>query len=1696
MEDQADLDLRGARGVIIGDHGTMHLHLHHGRPSWWTRSGYLDQVRDIAPGHGVPGALLDREQVLAELAAFCAGEDSYLWWMAGPWAGKSALLSTFVLQPPPKVEIVSFFITARLADQSDSTAFTDMLIDQLSAIMGESVPGSLTPAAANTYRRALLSAAAKKVRDEGRRLVLVVDGLDEDIGGRPGSKIASVASLLPAVSEHGLKVVVSSRPHPELPQDVPSDHPLRVNCRIRQLDPSTHAGEVAERANGELLELLSGDKLQRQTLGLITASGGGLTVRELEHLTGKPPYALEQMLGGVFGRTVVGRADADQGRLYLFAHETLRETAVRGLGKHIETYRRKIHGWADGYRPKWPADTPQYLLRGYVRMLTDQRDTDRLTALAVDAVRHDRMLSLSGGDVAALAEIRACQNLILADDDLTETGLFRLLRLSHHRDQLESRNSNTPADLPAVWAAVGQPTRAEALARSITDPARQEQALAGLAGAIAVAGDIRRGAQVAAGIDDTSLRKVTLDNLARVAGAAGDLELATEIAVTVGDQRLQLRTLTDLSRAAAAGGDLRLGRQIAENIVSTPARAAALAKLATNAASIGDPARTAALADAAAEAAATLAEASKAVEVLAEIVRAVGRIGDRNRATEFTEQAKEFTRTVRNDFERGALLAALALATAAAGDRSHAGQIAGDITDQKLRAQTLADLNGAADQTDDSGRRPTSSECARMLADGITDQRLKAVAHAGLGRHGASAGLTARPSPGLTGPRHTLDEAVAAVLRPVRTLADAAVRVAECVADPARHPDLVRQGQRLTKLADDTDRRHAMSLSDGARLAADGAGGASRQPLENLVRALLGSDLLHQVTELAEIAEHVAGDIAMAHSQGKPLSELEPEIQALRGQADTVLATASVWRRTDVVIVAGLTAAAIADPFRRVRTLTDTAHALAVDGDLTSARRLAEFADMGVGVITELTQRTRALSELARVFADVGDLPRSVEFAERIPDWQSRENALAGLASRGASADDVETAVRAARAMKDSSRQTQTLAAVAREAGTTGHHERAFRIAKGIADPSQQAHVLTDLARTAAAAGDMERAVQLADAAERTARSIVDQSRAAEALTELARVTASAGDAQQAMELVEAAEQTARGIVDSARQATALAEAARAMAQVTDIQRAVRAARTITQHSEQASALTELARSAAAAGDREFAERIVLEITDPFRRAEALATLAGSAAAEGDMQAAIHAADLIVDPTRRAATLTDLVGIGAAAGDARQSAALADATAVFANTVPDPYQRAQILSGLAGAVAGGGELTRAVAIAESIPSPSRQVQTLVDLAHFEAAAGEPERALPIALAIPDPRLQSQTLIDLIRLVAASGSLDRARQIAHEINDDALRAQTFAELAAACRRSTTVTDPAEQMAHQISNRQLQKRAMANLAGRAATAGDMARAFRIAWRITDSRSRGLALAKLARALADRGDMEEAVKVAALIEDKFRQSVEVAGLARRATESGHLPRAAEIAAKIQDPAVQAQELMMLASRLADADDIPKAVLVALDITAADQRARMLANLAARAAATGQVDEALHIARRIIAPSLRAPALIELSATRPEFAEAAENATAQITIPSQKALCLARLAGQAAARRPEKAKALADAARQVAKGITDVPVQAQTLVEMAQVPAMPGSLRLIGEALVMTSWRISLPSLANAYPHVLRKFTTTDLQ
>jgi hypothetical protein len=402
---------------------------------------YLSQVRQI-----VPVALVGREAVLAELAAFCTEPDRgpYGWWQAPAWAGKSALMSWFVLHPPEGVQIVSFFITARWASQHDRVAFTDVLFGQLADLTGRGEPAGLTSATRDSHLLHWLEEAARACQRYRRRLVLAVDGLDEDRGVTTGPGAHSIAALLPAQPVAGMRVIVAGRPNPPVPPDVPNHHPLRDPGIVRALDRSRYATDAEAGLKDELDRLLHGTRIETDLLGVLTSAVGGLTVGDLAELTGAQEWQVEEQLRSVSGRTFNtrlaywayrGSEVVEEHTVYVLAHEDLQVMATERLGEErLAEYRDRLHDWADRYRKHgWPASTPEYLLRGYFRMLQANNDIDRIVECATDPARHERIRHASGDDATALSEVSVAEELVRGRNPLDPRAIALL---SRRRDYL------------------------------------------------------------------------------------------------------------------------------------------------------------------------------------------------------------------------------------------------------------------------------------------------------------------------------------------------------------------------------------------------------------------------------------------------------------------------------------------------------------------------------------------------------------------------------------------------------------------------------------------------------------------------------------------------------------------------------------------------------------------------------------------------------------------------------------------------------------------------------------------------------------------------------------------------------------------------------------------------------------------------------------------------------------------------------------------------------------------------------------------------------------------------------------------------------------------------------------------------------------------------------------------------------------
>ena len=106
--------------------------------------------------------------------------------------------------------------------------------------------------------------------------------------------------------------------------------------------------------------------------------------------------------------------------------------------------------------PGMAAGTPEYLLGGYFRLLEDVGDLPPMIEFAGDMARHNRMLDVTGGDAAAVAEVR---NRPRPHRRPGRPRSGRRWLLACHRDQLARRNAFIPAGLPGVWA-ISRPTAA------------------------------------------------------------------------------------------------------------------------------------------------------------------------------------------------------------------------------------------------------------------------------------------------------------------------------------------------------------------------------------------------------------------------------------------------------------------------------------------------------------------------------------------------------------------------------------------------------------------------------------------------------------------------------------------------------------------------------------------------------------------------------------------------------------------------------------------------------------------------------------------------------------------------------------------------------------------------------------------------------------------------------------------------------------------------------------------------------------------------------------------------------------------------------------------------------------------------------------------------------------------------------------
>jgi len=353
------------------------------------------------------GMLLGRQRELAEIASFASGTSGYLWLAGDMWAGKTSLLASAVTALPEEVDVVSYFLSRREAD-ADSLRFLAAVVPQLAYLLQEDPP------LADVHQfRSLWQRATQRANARSRHLLLIVDGLDEDV--RP-ARLPTVAALLPQTIGSRAHVLVSSRLNFQLPWDLPARHPLAQVAPV-EVKPFMSAPELAALARQEIDDLLQRDDggLTADVLGLLTAAVGPLAVEDLAAMTvvAPPSAALNRQIRRLLtveAARSLQRINLDGDGYYQFAHESLLEHAQVDDDLNDPNFRHRIHQWADSWRTAgWPvaADggdgTPRYLLDAYPSTLASE--PQRLTELVTDIGWIEAAVRSVGID-RVLAELR------------------------------------------------------------------------------------------------------------------------------------------------------------------------------------------------------------------------------------------------------------------------------------------------------------------------------------------------------------------------------------------------------------------------------------------------------------------------------------------------------------------------------------------------------------------------------------------------------------------------------------------------------------------------------------------------------------------------------------------------------------------------------------------------------------------------------------------------------------------------------------------------------------------------------------------------------------------------------------------------------------------------------------------------------------------------------------------------------------------------------------------------------------------------------------------------------------------------------------------------------------------------------------------------------------------------------------------
>ncbi|MEE4491029.1 hypothetical protein [Streptomyces sp. BE230] len=413
-----------------------------------------------ATGVEVRGRTDERTEMNSFVRDSRAEAPSYLCWYADAPVGKTLLLADYVgRRPPAGIDILTFFVSAGHGTNTRAEFEKEVAyqIDDFLGGQGNPVPGN-----SREWRKRFAEAAAKSA-GLGRRLLLVIDGLDDDVAwaGAGAESAPSIAALLPARPPSGMRVIVSLRRWGRFPDDLPPvRHPLRRRRYLRALSPVAGVRPIRQPAP-------DATALGEQAAGLLAVAGGGLRAADLAELTGLSVDHVDRLVHGPAGRALV--ADDPVSRTYALADLSLARAVREALGEEgVPRYSRQLLAWSQRYRAAgWPDGTPPFPLEHQLRLLTDAGER---AAYIVDVPRLRRLAHTTGPDVA-LAQLEDFETEVggpkgADSEGLSAAALATLVSLCAARCLLVLESYEVPDGAASLFVRLGYAERARGLARS------------------------------------------------------------------------------------------------------------------------------------------------------------------------------------------------------------------------------------------------------------------------------------------------------------------------------------------------------------------------------------------------------------------------------------------------------------------------------------------------------------------------------------------------------------------------------------------------------------------------------------------------------------------------------------------------------------------------------------------------------------------------------------------------------------------------------------------------------------------------------------------------------------------------------------------------------------------------------------------------------------------------------------------------------------------------------------------------------------------------------------------------------------------------------------------------------------------------------------------------------------------------------